>query len=176
MINTTHDEYYSTVIYHDISDHFPTFLNINLSPIRSFSAKKETREKRIYNTKNFSQFLESIKHEFWFPPTGNNYSFENLTPHEANDVFIEKFSQHFVKAFKKVLMNGNGGKNNSQPWMTDSLITSCRKKSRLLKIYKRTGTNISRIKYVRYKNVLKQAIKDAEKKSYEEEFLKKSGD
>src|SRR3989442_3289538 len=60
--------------------------------------------------------------------------------------------------------------------MTPSLIRSCRKKSRLLKIYKKTGSFSARKKYTTYRNVLKQAIKQEEKAYYEKLFDSKSND
>ena len=47
--------------------------------------------------------------------------------------------------------------------MTDGLLKSCRKKSRLLKIYKKTGANIAKIRYIKYENTLKQALRPEEK-------------
>jgi len=53
---------------------------------------------------------------------------------------------------------------------------SCRKKSRLLKINKKTGTHSARINYVQYKNVLKQASSHEEKNHYENQLTTKAND
>ena len=60
--------------------------------------------------------------------------------------------------------------------MTESLLKSCRKKSRLLKVYKKTGANIAKIRYIKYKNTLKQALRHEEKKFYEHQFSIKAND
>ena len=60
--------------------------------------------------------------------------------------------------------------------MNESLLRSCRKKSRLLKVYKKIGTNVARLKYVKYKNTLKQALRHEEKKYYEDQFMSKAHD
>src|SRR5437867_6954625 len=60
--------------------------------------------------------------------------------------------------------------------MTPSLIKSCRKKSKLLKTYKKTGTEISRIKFIKYKNILKQALRQQEKTYYDKQFQLRAND
>ena len=60
--------------------------------------------------------------------------------------------------------------------MFPGLLRSCRKKSRLLKAYKRTGTIVNRIKYTKYRNTLKNAIRQAEKNHYQQEFRQRIGD
>ena len=60
--------------------------------------------------------------------------------------------------------------------MTDGLLKSCRKKSRLLKIYKKTGASVARTRYVKYKNILKQALRHEEKCFYENQFSLKAND
>ncbi len=60
--------------------------------------------------------------------------------------------------------------------MTNSLLKSCRKKSRLLKAYNKTGTSMARNRYIKYKNILKQALRHEEKKFYENQFMIKAND
>ena len=57
--------------------------------------------------------------------------------------------------------------------MTFALIKSCRKKSRLLKAYKKTGSSLSRNTYIVYKNTLKQALRHAEKTTIKCNLIKR---
>jgi len=93
-----------------------------------------------------------------------------LSPNEAYNLFYQQFQKHFDKSFLYTNNNKKVYEHKSQPWMTSSLIKACRKKSRLLKIYNKTKTIAARAKYVAYKNVLKQLIRQEEKAYYQRLF------
>ena len=56
------------------------------------------------------------------------------------------------------------------PWLTKSIIKACHKKSRLLKICKKTKTPLAKTNYTKYKNMLKQIIRKEEKNYNDKEF------
>ena len=62
----------------------------------------------------------------------------------------------------------------SPPWMSDQLIKCCKKKSLLLRLYRKQATLQSKTKFIEYRNVLRKAIKTAEKMYYSNIFLKNS--
>src|SRR6266516_3083749 len=100
-----------------------------------------------------------------------NQNLNLLTPNEADSLFINKFQDNFDQSFN--LKNSEikkciKGKLN--PWVTKSLIKACWKKSLLLNIFKKTRTHLAKIKYIKYKNILKQAIRHEEKIYYEKQF------
>src|SRR2546425_1266089 len=63
-----------------------------------------------------------------------------------------------------------------QPWITFSLLKSCRKKSRLLKIYKKIGSTAARKNYITYENTLKQILRSEDKNYYDSQFSAVSSD
>ena len=92
-------------------------------------------------------------------------------------MFSKKFTAIFDKCFKFTQHNSDKHtKHKLQPWLTLSLIKSCRKKSRLLKIYKKIGTPLARKRYIVYKNALKQILRNEEKSYYDKCFASASND
>ena len=100
-----------------------------------------------------------------------------MTQNQAYDIFSSKFKNLFDKCLASNRAVGvDPSKNKLQPWFTNNLIKSCRKKSRLLKAYKKTGSPLARIKYITYKNIFKQPLRHSEKSYYENQFASKSHD
>ena len=121
------------------------------------------------------KFQKDISKENWSQFEPQNLSM--LSPHDAYNNFETLFRMKFDRAFKTYTdltsASSRKGKKRNLPWLTDGLIKSCKKKSRLLKAYKRSGTVGSKIRYVKYKNILKQLLRKEEKKYYEYMFEKK---
>ena len=67
-------------------------------------------------------------------------------------------------------------KKKSQPWMTYALIKSCRKKSRLQKMYSRFPNGVNKHKYISYRNTLKTCLRLAEKNYYQAQFQNVAND
>ena len=176
--NYTRNEYISRVIYDDISDHLPILTIINCDVTIHHTDKDTAFATRNFNTVNYSNFIDTIKNTNWNSILEQNL-LSQLTSHESYNIFFQKFSAIFNKSFPKntsLRENSLNQKKILQPWMTPSLIKACRKKSKLLKNYKKSKTNISKIIYIKYKNTLKQAIKHEEKLYYEKQFSAKASD
>ena len=167
--NCTHHQYYTKVIYDDISDHLPILLHINdakpnnqagIVPLNKYSFRKQ----------NFLQFHEQVKRTTWIPLQHSVLDSGAVT--EPYNEFNEKFTKIFNEAFLSKTARGKVQtmKGFKQPWMTSGLIRACHKKSRLLKIYKKTGSYSSRIKYINYRNTLKKLIRQEERAFYENKF------
>ena len=178
FMNYTQENFYTRAIYDDISDHLPVYINISYTETKNTVDSNCYSNNYIMSEQNFQKFQSFIKFEDW--SVFDQKNLQQLTPNEAYINFINKFKVCFDNAFS---VNKNKDKKKtcsdkkiSQPWMTHSLIKSCRKKSRLLKIYKKTGTVISRINYIKYKNILKQAIRHEEKCYYEKQFQLQAND
>ena len=151
-----------------MSDHLPIIISIDCGVSRSHSSSNLIKSRYVMSEKNYKKFEIIIKNENWSELGKEQIS--QLSPHDAYNIFLKKFKDSFERAF--LLRNNNNTINSNQkrsllPWLTDSLIRSCRKKFRLLKIYKKTGTVIARNKYVKYKNILKQTLRHEEKIYYE---------
>ena len=176
FISCSSDEYLTRAIYDDISDHLPILLDINCSNLKTNLRHYQPAKKYIFNEDRYKRFQQELNNEAWPFLSQNNINL--LSPNEAYNLFYSNFKIYFDRAF--LTSNLNTNKNcqtkNSQPWMSNNLIKSCRKKSRLLKIYKKTGTITARKNYILYKNILKQALRQEEKLYYQNQFMIKSND
>jgi len=176
FINCPSDEYMTRAIYDDTSDHLPILLNIDCCDFKKKSRNSQPTTKYIFSEDRYLKFQQELNNETWSFLTNNNINL--LSPNEAYNLFYSNFKIYFDRSF--LTSNLNTNKNypakNPQPWMSNSLIKSCRKKSRLLKIYKKTGTVTARNKYILYKNILKQALRQEERLYYENQFRIKSSD
>ncbi len=173
--NFSLDKILTRAIYDDISDHLPILINIAEKHSSSLihPSPEISTSLPIFNTFNAKKFENYLATEDWSLLNKNDIA---LPANAAFDLFLNKFKTLFDKAFKSNKPQPKRDKNSFQPWMTSSLIRACRKKSRLLKIYKKTKTISSRTKYIAYKNILKQSIKHEEIQYYEKEFHLRSKD
>ena len=170
FINCAVADYFTRAIYDDISDHLPILLDIKFGYTKSKNNDISHTNRYIMNEKNYLKFENSLVNENW--SFLDKYQINKFSPNEAYNIFLDKFKICYDRAF--LLQNNKSCKNRRGkpllPWMTENLIRSCRKKSRLLKIYKKTGAAVARNKYVKYKNTLKQALRHEEKYYYEQQF------
>jgi len=170
FINCAVADYFTRAIYDDISDHLPILLDIKFGYTKSKNNDISHKNRYIMNEKNYLKFENSLVNENW--SFLDKYQINKFSPNEAYNIFLDKFKICYDRAF--LLQNNKSCKNRRGkpllPWMTENLIRSCRKKSRLLKIYKKTGAAVARNKYVKYKNTLKQALRHEEKYYYEQQF------
>lgn len=131
-------------------------------------------EKRIYSTENFHTFNFNIENTNWYPLHPNNQIFATKSPNDTYDIFFGKFYNAFNNSFPKqktLTKDSHLVKPKlTLPWMSKTLLKACRKKSRLLKIYNKTKSDKSKLIYTRYKNTLKQILRNEEKRYYENEF------
>ena len=181
FINCTNNIYQSHAIFDDISDHLPVLLTINIQNYnKSLATNLNDRPLNSYmfNDHNYALFQNAIANENWSFFSSNNLT--ELSPNESYNLFFSKFKNIFDRSFLHSNRNGVGFRSQKKkrdvPWMTFNLIKSCRKKSRLLTIYKKTGSFMARNNYVTYKNILKQILRQEEKNYYEKLFDQKSND
>lgn len=158
----------SGLIYENISDHLPTFLNIghdNNYPFLQTSAT--TKNQRSYQRQNVNTFENALSSTDWSLP-------HNVTdPNAMYDDFSQKFSSIFEAAFpiKPVPQKETKFK---KPWMTQSLLNCCRHKSYLFKVYKKCPTILNRIKFKFYSNTLKHTMRQVESEYYNTELQKRA--
>ena len=176
FINCVSDEYYTRVIYSDISDHLPVLLNISLKSFKKAPAHLQPPLSYSFSKRNFLKFKPSIANEDW---DSLESRLSLMSPNLAYETFFFRFKQIFDNCFSTTIPSENHKRLNGkklQPWITLNLLKSCRKKSRLLKIYKKTGSFLARQNYIKYKNVLKQLLRHEEKVYYNSQFLAVAGD
>jgi len=119
-----------------MTDHLPIFMNINIGPLQDLHQINKVANRYLYNDENFKKFQNYIRNESWSALTSNHINL--ITPDEAYNTFINKFRTNFDKSFISTPKIGTPrALKKCQPWLSFSIIKACRKKSRLLKIYKK---------------------------------------
>ena len=160
--NRTNNQTKSYIIFDDLSDHLPILLNSCLNHNKLIINPAMKMIKRIYSADNFQTFESLLQSIDWFPLLANNPIFNNNSPNTTYEIFHNKFLSAFDAAFPQVTVNREPPDKKSRltpPWLTKSIIKACHKKSRLLKIYKKTKTPLAKNNYTKYKNMLKQLIR-----------------
>lgn len=158
----------SAIIVNDISDHFGTFhIQMKQNQANSRSNSKAYLPKRIFNETNINTFNELLTTTNFHPVL------QSTCPESSYDKFITLYKEAFDKAFplKHVKLNKNFVKK--EPWMTEGLLTSMRKKHKLLQ--KKTNKPTSENIYI-YKtfNNLYNKTKKAMKKKYYHNLLQEN--
>jgi len=168
------NKYSSYIIYDDLSDHLPTYLNVDLSC--AIISDTNNSNKRHFSNINFDKFSSCLESFDWIS-FSNNFDLGD-DPNMLYNKFHETFFNMFEVSFPLVKKNLKGTihKSNSCPWMTDALIKCCRKKSRLLKKLKLHPCTVNRVKYKAYCNCLKTTLRNAERNYYSNRFLSCAND
>ena len=165
-------QYNSYIIFDDTSDHLPTYLEIDFN-IKSldFQSNYNTRS---YRKSNYDTFHKKLKCLDW--TNFLNKCNDNSDPDLLFNEFHGIFNKLFLDSFPSLSRSVKESKKQSDPWMTDNLVKCCRKKSRLLKKYKKSPTVVNKVKYKAYKNVLKTSIRLAECNHYQNQFKQRASD
>ena len=166
----------SGILVSNISDHYPTFISINLNLIKlrqpKFTTIKMSNPDSINNVNaeleliNFEQILST-----------NPYSDPNNNYNILQNIISSYLDKHFP--VKTVRFNKHKHKNNV--WITKGIIRSIKFKDKLYKLTKTTSTNnpsylVHKQNLKVYKNILKSVIKEAKFKFYESQFQKNAKD
>ena len=119
----------SSIIYFDISDHFPIFLqtDVPLKPIK----QPRVLFKRRFTNANKVKFVTLIEQSNWSSFIGNlddvNVSY---------DSFANKFGLIFNECFLLVKLNMTRKNTPRKPWMTARILNSSQKKNAYIKLIK----------------------------------------
>ena len=161
----------SHIIYDDISDHLPTLLITDLNEYNNQAAAMQPLTTRDFCAKNYDAFSHRLKETTWNHQPTQVTTANDININYAN--FAIKLTEIVNKSFpykdKPKIKSKNMCK---KPWLTPSLIKSCRKKSRLQKKYILNPSTINRIKYTSYRNKLKIILKTADKNIIKIFYLK----
>jgi len=148
----------SGILYADISDHLPIFVildcKIRLLPkpkLVSFRIKSEQA------SINFHTFIEN---ETW------DDAFAATKPDDILTLINDKLSSAYNNYFPLKQAKPRRFKTIHKPWLSVSLLKSCKKKNKLYKNYLKTGSPDLLKKYSKYKNKLTDILRKAEKQYY----------
>ena len=149
----------SGILYNDISDHFPVF---NIYKLDWQNTKKyKSIFKRNTNLKNMTKLNTELKNANWARV------YNELNPNTSYEIFIEILNSHIDEClpWKKLKV-----KTETNEWLTKGILTSCKEKNRLYKIYKCNPTIESEHTYKIYKNKLTHIIRLSKKLYFRNKF------
>jgi hypothetical protein len=143
----------SGIIITDISDHFGIY---HIVQNKSRNYKGQVATKRIISSENQLKFNHLLEQTDFSSILNMN------CPEEAYDNFFQIYKTSFNLAFPLTQIRRNKKVIKKEPWMTEGLLTSMRKKSNLFhkKLKQPTEQNIETYKtYVNKYNELKREMK-----------------
>ena len=162
----------SAVVYSSISDHLPIVVRLETSLIKNTLPK--IVKKRIYDKDSLARFylelscMENWSDVYYLCQIDGNAS-------AAFESFHTRYVAIFDKCFPEKIIKLSHRLTPRQPWMTKGLVRSCLKKSKLYGIYRRTGFEGDKCKYMAYKKKLEHILNTAEKNYYSEKIKSFSG-
>ena len=155
--NSIRDNFDTSIIISDISDHFPI---LTILPEKKKCSKPAFIEIRKFSDENLQSFKEDFFQLDW------TSLYEENDAQAAYDFFHEKFDQLFNRHFpiKKVKFNKNY--HAKEPFMTKGLLKSRLKKLKLVdeKVRRPTIDNIN--SYKEYRNIYNKLIRKAKQIYY----------
>ena len=149
----------SGILYNDISDHFPVF---NIYKLDWQNTKKyKSIFKRNTNLKNMTKLNTELKNANWARV------YNELNPNTSYEIFIKILNSHIDEClpWKKLKV-----KTETNEWLTKGILTSCKEKNHLYKIYKCNPTIESEQTYKIYKNKLTHIIRLSKKLYFRNKF------
>ena len=162
----------STIIYNDISDHFPVAIHSSgCLSFRQISYQKQ----RIFDKQSMENFNRELASDGCWDRVNVLCEIDNDSS-SAYNCFVGNYLLLFNKHFPERLVKHNRRTTPINDWMTKGLLRSCNNKSKLYKIYKKTGSLSAREKFVIYRNILKVTLNKAKKNYYFDKFKTSSGD
>ena len=154
LTNNLPAKHESAVLMTDISDHYPLLLFSDITIQYTSKPKIKTRN---YSNANKLRFQQALQHQQW------DTVLSESSAQDAYSIFMSLFSTHYNNSFPTTEKPFNKGKNN--PWLTQHLKKSIKKKNQLYVIFKNRPSLCNEIAYKRSKNTVRYEI-IAAKKSY----------
>lgn len=153
----------SAIIYADVSEHFPVFLQtaLTIEPI----AKPQFVYRRNFSDIAKNRFLDMLQHVDW-----SQYTDVQALDDNSYDSFIDNFVDVFNDCYPLTKYNTKHKKTPRKPWMTSGIVRCCNKKEKLFKAFKKNHTEASEIKYKKYRNKLNKIIKCTQNDYYKLQF------
>ena len=146
----------SGIIYYDLTDHCPCFLNFNILNSDSFDVRIMI-ESRPYSEYNQNLLVEKLNDTNW----NSLLNFSNLN--DCFDKFHQRLNDLYCQCFPKKVKYISQ-KRLSKPWITSEIKLKINQKSEYFKLY-RQGF-ITKETNNRMKNKISKEVKEAKNKYY----------
>ena len=148
----------SGTLINDISDHFITYIQPNLSRTKT---KPDIIKKRQYNKTNLDNFKTNLQNINWDDVT------MTTTVDECYDKFWDIYNLLHDQHFPMTTTKFNRNKHKISEFMTVGLLTSRSTKIKLHKIALTDNTHDNWNKYRTYRNLFNKTIRNSKKLHYE---------
>ena len=154
----------SGIVFDDMSDHFPIFLNTEISAQKVEREKETTRfdhrqinnlSEHLYNSLEADGFMQIVDPEI----TCN-------TLLEAYELGIKKYSIRYTPNRKNTAI---------KPWISPGILCSINNKQKLFTEKSKNPTNENINKYIKHKNMLNSIIREAKKIHFRKEIQQNKG-
>jgi exonuclease III len=156
--NTLKLNEYPGILYADISDHLPIFviLDCKIDLIK----KSKFVMSRPNNEQATAHLYALLENETW----NDIYNLSN--PDDISILLNDKLNRAYNASFPLEQRKHRIYKTKTKPWLTKSLLKSCKKKNKLYKYYLKHKSVESFNKYRTYKNRLTIILRKCEKQYY----------
>ena len=160
--NIVDDESINGILYYDISDHLPVF-TIAKSPSHLRKNSTKSHDKRRKETEhNIESLKTDLAQEEW------RDVFQQNNVNEAYEKFLHKLLFYYdkniplvrVKTYKKI----------KNPWITKGIINSILTRNKLYKKSLLDSSEINKVKYKKYRNILTTLIRLSRKMFYSQKI------
>jgi hypothetical protein len=150
-------------IVDDLSDHWPTFMQLNSKKIKN---KPSVGKRRLVNTVNMTNFRNTLSNLAW-----NDVLLTNDVD-SCYDLFWRQFKNFYDLHFPMVTFRANRNFHKISDFMTQGLIVSRRTKITLLKQQLNNPTVANIEKYKKYRNLYNKLIRIRKKDHFNERLSK----
>ena len=165
--NNINDFYTSGIITTHISDHYAPFCFLNSNKPANRPKFIKTRNFSAENINSFRTLLEQAN----FQGTFNEQENPQLAYDKFHDIFFSLYDAHFEE--KTIRFNINIHK--IEPWMSNGLLTSRRKKIELYSIWSKDRSAESKQIFNNYKNLYNKLIRAMKKLHYSMQLISHQG-
>ena len=155
----------SGILFTDLSDHLPVFLICkNKETNTNGKSKDQTNMIRHINENHIRQFREDIESENW------QHVNDIHKPNESYNTFKKAFTDKYNKHFPLRHIKTTRIRINQNPWITQGIAESSRKKNKLYKKFLKTPSKRNEAKYKIYRNKLTHIVRIAKKNYFDKKF------
>ena len=154
LTNSKMDTFVSGSLIEDISDHWITFVQPNISKSKT---KPKNVKKRLINKENLEKFKNNLNSLNW------DEVMQSTDVDDCYDKFWSLFSTLYDSHFPWVTVKFNRNVHKISEFMTKGLLVSRRTKLELLKMSLSEPSIANKAKYVQYRNLFNTLIRSSKK-------------
>jgi exonuclease III len=162
LTNDSRSSYESCIIVNKLSDHFPVVSFCTKNKV----IKEQYVETRFINENSVLTFKLELSKLSW------NDVIECQDTQLSFDMFLSNFLDLYNLFFPKKKVKLNRNIHKLEPWFTNELLISHRKKLYLGKCAARNPTKLNVNKYKLYRNIYNSVVRNSKKLYYETELEK----